>query len=250
MKGNIIKTLYLLVITVISIVCVVVGVSMHIGGFEMFGVSLGNGSGNLEKENDTVTAFSSIYIDASVMELTVKKGDEYSFSYEATEGLVPTYKVKDGELKVTQKDKKTFFGNNKCKVIITIPQEKALDSVFADINVGDVTWESMEMVKLTAELNVGDLNIQDITTQDMIVTCDTGDIDIKDCTFTTLDIDANVGDVDVKSAQSLEEYAFDVETDIGEVTVNGENEKREYQKDGEAGKVTLKADVGDVEIQY
>lgn len=240
------RTLYLLIITVVTIACVIIGVSAHIGGFNMFGISFGD----VISDESSLVAFDTINLDANVMELVLKPGEDYGISYSCTEGLVPTYEVKDQELIVKQEEKKTFWGNNKCSMTITIPENKELAHVYMDINVGDVTVENIDMDTLIVESNIGDLNIKNINANDLTITCDTGDIEVDKVTFTNLDIRADVGDVDVTSAQSLEDYSFEMNCDVGEITINDDDCGNEHNVKGSKGTVIIDSDVGDVDVNY
>lgn len=240
------RAIYLLILTVATIACVIIGVSAHIGGFQIGGI----GSKELISDDSALGMFDTIHLTANVMELTVKPGEDYGIEYSCTEGLVPTYEVKDGELIVEQEKDMTLFGNNRCSVTITIPEEKALDQVFMDIDVGDVTVENMEIVSFTLEADVGDLNIKNVNSKDMTFTCDTGDIEADNVTFTNLDIQTDVGDVDVRSAVNLDEYSFEMRCDVGEITINGDDSGNEHNVKGSAGTVTIQSDVGDVDVNY
>ncbi len=240
------KNIYLLIITLITIGCIIVGGIIHLGNGQLFGLNLGD---TIESE-ETLSAFDSLHITGDVMGVSIVRGDDYEIKYEGTENLMPKYEITDGELAVVQKGKKTGFGNFKCSVTITIPEDASLQSFYADIDVGDINVTDMEIVTLTGESDVGDLNFTKITSQDVTITCDTGDIELSDCTFENLDINADVGNVDVKSAKDLSDYSFELSCDVGKVTINGDKESKNYESEGSEGSVTISADVGDVDITY
>lgn len=240
------RAIYLLMITVITIACVIIGTIHHIGGGN--GISIG--SGDVVSDQCTLIAFDSINVEADVMELTVKYGKDYAISYSCTESLVPEYEVEDGGLVITQKKTGLSLGNTKCQVTVTIPEEKELQSVYMYVDVGDVTMEDIDTVMLTAELDVGDLNIRNVQSETVTITCDTGDIDIENAEFVHLDICADVGDINVQSAKNLDGYSFDMKCDLGDINVNGEGCGNEHNQGGSEGSVSVQSDVGDVEVRY
>ena len=66
------KSIYLLAITVVTVICVVWGTAMHTGGhygFIQFGVEAEEYTNSYELE-----AFDTILVDADVMELEIKQG--------------------------------------------------------------------------------------------------------------------------------------------------------------------------------
>lgn len=227
MNRSVKRTIYLTVIALISIGCVIAGVIINTDGFSFLGL----GKINIVSNEVSIEAFDSIKIDADVMGITLKRGADYSFSYEASKKIEPVCEVKNGQLVITQSNGKKINGTSKCDAVITIPDNVKLESFDANIDVGNVT-------------------IEDYTIEDMTVACDVGNINIDNVSFEKLDIDVNIGDAEISSSQMLDDYSIEAKTDVGEVCIDGKNEERSYNVTGGAGSIKVKLDIGDIDIRY
>lgn len=243
------KSIYLLAITVVTVICVVWGTAMHTGGhyYEIFhfGVEAEEYTNSYELE-----AFDTISADVDVMELEIKEGTEFGLQYDCTEDLIPEYSVVDGKLTIKQRQKKNFlFGTHRCSVAVIIPSGTSLKSIDIKSDVGDVTLNRITVDICNGETSVGDFTVENGDIREMVWSSDTGDIKVLDSTFTNLDLTSNVGDVKIESRQKLTDYNFDLETDVGEVKLNGEKYGRKCKVHGESGSITVRADVGDVKVE-
>ena len=269
------KNRFVIILTVITIFCVIGGTFYHMSSFwhwwgdNDFNIVRNGTSGSMDLE-----AFTSIDVDAYVMDLTISEGDNYFIEYEYTEGLEPVYKVDKGVLKITQnKYKRTFFwgiNTNNCKLNITVPSKTKLQDLKLQIDVGDMDIDSIISEKCNVEMNTGDCNITKCSfTRSTIdtdtgnisvdnselgtteVSSDVGDINLENCTFRDLDADSDVGNIRVDAAQDLSDYRMELKTDIGDVRINDRKEKRDYYESGNnQGKITAQTDVGDIILDY
>lgn len=241
------RTIYLLVISVIAIAAIIAGVAIHGGGFGL--IINGNSIDGIE---DTVVLdnFDSIEFDTDVADISIKEGTEYKLHYRCTKNMIPEWQVADKKFKVTNRNKKVLFGvNNSCKIEITVPRGSELTLVDIQNDVGDVEIDGILTKECNVESNVGDITLKDVTMENSVMNSDTGDIEIKNSTFTDLDLSSDVGSVTVESSQRLTDYAFDLSTDIGDIEFNNEDYGNKYRRDGDAGKITIQGDVGDIEIK-
>lgn len=243
------KSIYLLAITVVTVICVVWGTAMHTGGhyYEIFqfGVEAEEYTNSYELE-----AFDTIVVDVDVMELEIKQGTEFGLQYNCTEDLIPEYSVVDGKLTINQRQKKNYlFGTHRCFVAVIIPSGTSLKSIDINSDVGDVTLNRITADICNGEISVGDFTVENGDIREMVWSSDTGDIKVLDSTFTNLYLTSNVGDVKIESRQKLTDYNFDLKTDVGEVKLNGEEYGRKCIVHGESGSITVRADVGDVKVE-
>ncbi len=245
------RTIYLFAITVVTIICIVWGTSMHVGGrfgFFHFGEESDHYTDSIELE-----AFDAIeVVNADVMDLEIKQGTEYRLQYRCTtEDLEPEYQVAGGKLTIQQKKRKAFLsGINNCSVSVTIPSDSPLKTIDVNSDVGDVTLTGVTADICNGETNVGDFTAEDAEFEEMILNSDTGDVKVIDCFFSRLDVTSDVGDVKIESSRELADYYFDLETDVGEVEINGEDYGHKYKAEGGNGTLTVKSDVGDVKVKY
>ena len=242
------------VITLVTIVCVLVGCAIHFGGsFGGINVNIGNreNQGSVREDNIELDSFTRICVDAAVMGLTVEKGDDYKLSYNCTKNLIPEYEVKDGVLYINQKQKNTnWIGTNNCNAILTIPDGILLEMVEITSDVGDVNLDRLAIIDLTVYCDVGDVSVQESVIGDAKMELDVGDLDISDSEFESLDVYSDVGDIDIDSAADLSDYTFDIAAELGDIEVNGKDYKDECYIKGDQGLIKIGSDIGAIEISW
>jgi len=251
------KTVYLIIISILTIGCIIFGTYYHtknisfgsirrlING-EGFSFSFDNDGFSWDDEdgkdgeskvirgiiNQTPDEFSSIDIDANVMAVSIVTGSK--FEVESTfnrDYLKPTIEVKNGVLKISQHMPKRSRGNNNSKTVICVPRFTTLDRVKLHLNVGEVNIEGIEGSVCDINNNVGEINLDDVN-------------------FDKIDINTNVGEININLTGDVSEYDVDVSTDVGAVNVGGKNYKRRYASKGTGKKsIDAKSNVGEVNIR-
>lgn len=251
------KNIYLSILTVITVLCIIGGSCYHLMGWgaSLIGRFLPEGqesAGSIVSSNATeLGEFSSISIDANVMDLTIVPGDNATLSFKGNSKLAPKYEVKGDTLVITQDSIRNLMGNKNCSVTITLPQDAYYEQVEIISDVGDIDISGMRGARLTLDAAVGDMDLDSCDFEEMELIADVGDADVTDCNFSRLNVDNSVGDIDVDSASDLSEYTIDLSTDVGEVEVNEKSYRRSYSQDGEHGKnVTLSNSTGDISLSY
>lgn len=270
------KGIYLALLTLVTCGCILAGTVFRNGIFDHNFWEY-HYEENIKTEYDqcdsesTLDSFNKIDIDCDVMDIQIRKGNSYSYSYKCTEKMEPEVSVNNGKLTVTQRDRrKIHTGNTRCDLYITVPADAKISyaSVHTDVgeievenvnmeesvltsDVGDITVKSSDFATTEIRTNVGDVFVKNSSITKMNLKSDTGNVEVEDSTFEGLDIRASVGDVDVKSNKDLEKYSMDLSTNVGEVEINGRNYKRSYNKEGtEKYYVNISGNIGDVELDY
>ena len=254
------RNVYLILITVITILCIIAGTGYHL---VRFGLSVAEGlpsfsefieaisdwddDGDDSDDNDdsdngistsvdasqkNLDAFSSINADLNVVDLTIQRGNTFSITCKASKKLTPEYKVENNCLTITQyaKAHNAFGRNRKCSVTITVAD--TLTDLKLHTNVGDVDLENCTLETSTLDANVGD-------------------IDLEDCTFTSMEITSNVGDVDLDCKEDLSGYHIELGTGVGDVNVNDTYCHRSYSNQGDSShSLTIANDTGDISLTY
>ena len=255
------KNVYLIILTVVTVICVIVGSCYHLIGFgvsvleqlSIFQTRESTEAGpNVSKNAVTIDDFTSIQANVNVMDLDIVRGDSYSVSYRGNEKLQPDYKVENGCLTIIQSAKlsRLMSGNKKCSLTVTVPV--SLTSANIQTDVGDLAFSGQDISDLTITADVGDIDLNDCSLENAKLEANIGDIDFKNCSFTALDISSDVGDVDFASREDLSAYTIDLSTDVGDVEVNGKNCHRNFNQQGSPsyGKLTITNDTGDIELDY
>lgn len=279
------KNVYLIILTLITIICIVGGTCYHLVGWgvsflshlpfaSFYSDSDDTESSGTTLSTDTVSlpSFNTVKIDSKVMNLSIEKGDDYSIQCDSTEKLNPKYEIKDNTLIVSQKQKikiHNFMNTQKCSVHITIPEDTTLELINLDGATGDINLSNLDVTTLKIDNSVGDVKMDDCKTDSIDIDTSTGDVKlngceaneinvdtsvgdtvIKDNIFEKLYVDGSVGDVKVSSSKDLSGYAYDLDTSIGDVSINGVSHKKEYQQKGTGGKITVDNSTGDISITY
>ena len=279
------KNVYLIIITLITVICIIAGTCYHLVGWGVSFLShlpfasFYSDSDDTESSGTTLStgtvslpSFNTVKIDSKVMNLSIEKGDDYSIQCDSTEKLNPKYEIKDNTLIVSQKQKikiHNFMNTQKCSVHITIPEDTTLELINVDGATGDINLSNLDVTTLKIDNSVGDVKMDDCKTDSIDIDTSTGDVKLngceaneinvdtsvgdtvlKDITFEKLYVDGSVGDVKVSSPKDLSDYAYDLDTSIGEVSINGVSHKKEYQQKGTGGKITVDNSTGDISITY
>ncbi|MDO5155737.1 MAG: DUF4097 family beta strand repeat-containing protein [Eubacteriales bacterium] len=245
------KTVYVIIIALITFVCMAVGV---IRNFMPTHNQWGWGAGTSKTigEEATLDAFQKLDVNASVCDLTVEVGEDYGISYKCSENLTPKYVVEGDTLMITQKNNKknlNAFKSMKCKIVLTIPKKDALTSAKIDIAVGDLKMDALTLDDLQVEQNVGDMKMCDMVAKSVQADSNTGDVHLERVAFDALEVSSNIGDVKVSSATSLEEYGLDLQADIGDVRLDGQNQSKSYQRDTKGERsIQIHTDCGDIDV--
>ena len=241
------RNVYLILITVITILCIIAGTGYHL---VRFGLSVAEGlpffsefieaisdwddDGDDSNDKD---AFSSINADLNVVDLTIQRGNTFSITCKASKKLTPEYKVENNCLTITQyaKAHNALGRNKKCSVTITVAD--TLTDLKLHTNVGDVDLSGLNVLALDLRADVGDIDLENCT--------------LEDCTFTSMEITSNVGDVDLDCKEDLSGYHIELGTGVGDVNVNDTYCHRSYSNQGDSShSLTISNDTGDISLTY
>ena len=277
------RNVYLTILTVVTVICIIVGSTVHIVGFGLdlvsnlfqawdwdweadadndVDVSGGSVSAGAANSNGCTTtrldatdldSFSGISIDAAVMDLTISPGETYQISWSCQQRkVVPSYEIKDGVLTLSQSGSNLWRGsNNSCHVRLTVPADTLFGSITGDVNVGDINFSQLSIQNLDLTANVGDFDLENCALGNVSIRANVGDVSIDHSSFSNLDVNADVGDVYVESSEDLSNYAIDLSAGAGSVSVNNQGHRRSYAQSGTNGcTVTIRSNVGDVQLDF
>ncbi len=235
------KTIFLIILGVITVGCIIYGTVYHVGGgfrhLKHSGIFVSD-DGNEETNNEhnlnqKLEAFSKIKIDASIMEIRIQEGETFYISSNWNrEWLRPEVSVEHGELKVSQKSsRKNKAGTNNCRLTLTVP-----------------AGSKFEFLKINS--NVGEIKIRNIDAEDISIDTNVGEISLRDVSFDNVTIDSNVGEVNLETGASLKEYAISLSTDVGDVHYDGNRYKHSYNQSGNSNKsIKINTNVGEINVK-
>lgn len=231
------KNIYLIIITIITVVCIIAGSLYHIGGFALglFDNLIPHSDkslGNVCTKELSVDKFSNLVFDTTISNINVKTGDSYTVSYKCNKRLVPKIKSSGDILTISQSKGSNYKRNTTSEITVTIPEGASLN-------------------KLSFDTGVGDLYVTDCS----FATCDvdggTGNLSFENCAFDEMDIDGGTGDITVISSQSLDGYMMDLDSGTGDITINGNDYDDEYEVNEHAKKhLVIDSGLGDIVVRY
>lgn len=248
------KTIFLIILGVVTIGCIIYGTLYHIGGglknLKRSGFIVtddgkdGGFSFHFDFEDDEETndehnlnqklqAFSKIKIDSAIMEIRIEEGkDFYISSNWNREWLRPELSVNNGVLNVIQKsNRKNKAGTNNCRVTVTVPADTKLGDIDIDSNIGEIKLRKLEAENVSINLNVGEISLRDVN-------------------FENVTIDNNVGEVSVDTDANLDDYDISLSTDVGQVNYNGRSYKRSYNQNGSGkNRIKINTNVGEINVK-
>lgn len=218
-------------------------------------------------------AFQEIDVDASIANVTVTGGDDYTLyisSDTTLGGYSLKWEVKNGVLKIRDAgsmgqitinsldDFKNIFGVNATAmdVIITVPEQYLLTKVEVKTGLGDVFLSSLDVEKkLTAKTGLGDVECYEICAYDDVkLESGMGDVTLavtEPYSGTEFDLHSGMGTIEAQINGLEKDWDYEAKTGMGTVTLNGDSRgtkverksKGDYKLDAETG-------MGDVNLYF
>lgn len=262
------KTIYLIIISIITCVCIGLGVTRHM--FELYSFNIRTGGAETVSGSEKLEAFSGINIDVDVADIKIVEGEDYSISYEGSESLEPVADVTNGTLAVKQKSVRMISDTNlKCKITVTVPAGTKLDDVGVSVDAGKINVQDLTICDLVMETDAGNLKLTNCIIERANIDVDAGDIDMNDAIidkseisadagniemdnieFDSIDVNADLGNITMDLPLAYEEYSYDLKVDLGNATVGGEKFKGFVSKEENNGSHKIKAtcNLGNIDI--
>ncbi len=255
------KTAYLIIITIVTVCCIIAGALWHFGGFfnngfRLFNVNVfGNADlGEMRNVNEDIGSFSSMDINLDIGDLEIREGSGFSVSYDYPERIAPEYEIKDDTLVVKGKTGGINVNSaSDCKMVITVPTGIKFDNAEVKCSLGDIKILGIEATKLTVDESLGAITVRDGDFETVKVTNSLGDVDVSNVKAKSLNgklsmgslhmSDVNIDDVDCNNNMGDIKFEGDckylnLDVDMGDIEVNSSS-------DWEG---TLKCDMGDVSV--
>ncbi len=236
------RKIYIAVISVVTVICVIIGAANYFNDGVFWGkdeyceysVSESDGGSGLAR-------FDSISAQVGIMDVTVAAGDEFRLEYKVPAKSKPEIYVENGTLVVEQKGQRErwFSLGNGFKehwLVLTVPEENALNMVDVVSNVGDVSLSGISARDVKADCDVGDVKMEACVCDAVFVESEVGNIDLKGCGLGDFFAGTDTGDINV---QDCEAAPAQFESDTGDICVER----------CELGDVTVSSDVGDVGVE-
>lgn len=186
------------------------------------------------KDEQTFDDIDEIKIHADVMSITIESGSENKISYECNnDGFIPDINVKNGKLVVKQSGLRVSFGSSsyKCKFRITLKDTSKIKDLDINNDVGDVMIDGVTLTKLHINQDVGNLVLSDVDLEKGKITTD-------------------VGNIEIRRLKNIDDFDMDVACSIGTVLFKGKKSPKRFRQEGkDLRSLTVSCDVGDIDIE-
>ncbi len=192
---------YLQILTAVTVVCIIAGSAKH-----MFGLFSAD---KMREQSASLEEFDSIDLDMDLGDVQIVRGDSFSWTGEFFSKWMPELKVSGKKLTVSQSSSKSFNmkGTNKaCKLVITVPEGKTIQSLSADMDLGAFSSEKVDYGDAEMVLDLGSLNLTDCTFIDLRGDVDLGSIELKNCSFEGAELNTDLGDITIDGVDHGSKY--------------------------------------------
>ncbi|MCR5250782.1 MAG: DUF4097 domain-containing protein [Lachnospiraceae bacterium] len=240
------KARYVKTLNFITVICILIGCFIHIGGGLLFGFVRNVGSSETSSSASSTTGiFTEVSCDMDLGNLILQYGDEYSYEIkDYPANATPEIELKNDKLVIKQKSKSNNWKNNgafkNCQVIVTIPDDGALNKADLKLNLGELEAKELSIDDLKIDLKLGGASFKDCKFDKVNIDAKMGSVSLKDCDFTTGNFEASMGSI---SLESCNFDSADCSSEMGSINVNGRYSKLEA--DCDLGSINVKSDLND-----
>ena len=249
-------------ITLISLVGLIIGVILLLGGMSLIGFDFANLS-TARRETTTheiPQSFDNISIEvdtADVRFAAATDGKCKIVCHESTNAK-HTVSVANGTLSVQNSSDLKWYDHigintddeyvilylpttayNTLSVVtdtgdVEMPSPFTFQNASIETDTGDVEWKAAVASTLSITVDTGDIEVENISVNNLTVESDTGDAELSSIQCQTLSAKTNTGDVECTGVVASEKIT--IETDTGDVELN----------DCDAAELWIKTSTGDV----
>ena len=243
------------------------------GNVAYFEESDKSGAGFWTMEDGYLDPFVEIDVDASIANVTVTAGEDYTLFIDSDAtlgGYSLKWEVKNDVLRLRDggaaghveinswDDFKNTFGINASAmdVTITIPDGAQLKKLKAKIGLGDVFISGLEMEgKLEAETGLGDVECYEIRAHDEVdLESGMGDVTLsvsEPYASAEFDVKTGMGTIETQIDCLEKDWDYEAKTGMGNVTVNGDSRGAKVERKGKGDyKLELESGMGDINLYF
>lgn len=243
------------------------------GNVAYFEESDKSGAGFWTMEDGYLDPFVEIDVDASIANVTVTAGEDYTLFIDSDAtlgGYSLKWEVKNDVLRLRDggaaghveinswDDFKNTFGINASAmdVTITIPDGAQLNKLKAKIGLGDVFISGLEMEgKLEAETGLGDVECYEIRAHDEVdLESGMGDVTLsvsEPYSSAEFDVKTGMGTIETQIDCLEKDWDYEAKTGMGNVTVNGDSRGAKVERKGKGDyKLELESGMGDINLYF
>lgn len=173
-------------------------------------------------------AFAEIETQVAVGDVLIRQGTEFQIevTFEGTVRGDPyriEYEVTDGTLNIVSFPKQHNDDDGDCsgQVLVTVPEDIALEKIKIGLGLGDVTLCELSVDEAELETGVGDLSVIDTAAGEVELNTGVGDVKISGIPAAAMELSTGVGNVTAKLDCTPEECSWMLNSGVGSVQVDG-----------------------------
>lgn len=244
----------------ITIICIIVGATIHVGGFfgrlgsELLGISVFSAGKDVTpvSSSEQYTGIQALDMELDLANVIIRQGDELDISYEGAKELAPVIKTSGEKLIITQtKSNKVKLNSLKQadnSITITVPSDGKMTDISVDIDLGNLEISDVSCDKLDLDMSLGSVQLKAVTASEIRVQNDMGNIEAHEPIFEKMDMDCDMGNITLSGIGDMNDYRIEADCSLGSVSINGDSVSNKYSAGKGDKTITLKADMGNVEI--
>jgi len=226
---NTVKAIYICILVIVTIIAVGYGIyrnyglNFKVGKFTFFGKTYAGSGDFVENTIDinSLDSFEKITIDASIGELVIEEGDSPEIYYHYLEERVPEIEVKDGELKIVQKNPSNVNVNNNTNDLlkIVLPKDSHYTKVDISLDLGSITIDDIDADVLDIEAGLGAVETNKCNFDELTIDASLGAVELRKTNIANGDINADLGSVEVDGTLNV----LKVNCDLGSIEIKSDN---------------------------
>lgn len=188
-------------------------------------------------EKSELKEFSSLHIDATMVDIEIVKGDKYELEVNVPEELIPEVTEEGGKLYIKQPKNENIamnVVNAKLYYKITVPNDDVIDTEIV-VTSGDVAVKDVNLEGMIQQTS-GDSSISGVKSEKLVLEATSGSALIQDAEVDIIEAGRTSGDAKLCGVKSSK---LDINATSGEIEID----------DSDISDVTAEVTAGDIEAE-
>lgn len=209
----------------------------------------------IEQEDDT--SFSSISLDVDLGTVTIVPGEDYGVEIRCWGAGYEVHHRYSGDMLIIENDDSGAFVAANCgsEITVTVPANAWLESLYVDLDLGDLTLAGLHVEQADIYLDLGSLTGEGlVVTTSLQVDADLGEVALSGDLGEYVNISADLGSVELDLTRSADEYCWELEADMGSITVDGKKQRANDENEVTGGygdrMIEVDASLGSITLNF
>ena len=173
------------------------------------------------------TPFTSIDLNVDLGTVTIAAGEDYSVDIRSWgAGYEVHHWYSGGTLTIESADSSVLPANCGSEITIVVPADVWLESLYVDLDLGDLTLAGLQLEYADINLDLGSLTGEALTVATSFqVDAALGEVNLFGDLGEYVGVSADLGSVQLGLSRPASEYYCELEADMGSVTVDGKKQR-------------------------